>query len=124
MFNDLVVLAPGAIIDAPVRWTAIDTQHVRGAYTDGDQIVAAVLTLSASTTSSTWSLGTGTEPPPTARPSTNEFWSTPLAAYRLTDGRHLPTVGEGRWNAPEPEGSFTYVEFHIDDIHYNIRSAG
>ena len=37
-------------------------------------------------------------------------WSTPLAAYQATDGRRLATVGEGRWNAPEPEGSFTYVE--------------
>jgi len=28
-------------------------------------------------------------------------------------------MGEGRWQAPQPEGLFTYVEFHIDDIAYN-----
>ena len=44
VFNDLVVLAPGAIVDAPVRWTAIDAEHVRGVYTDGEQSVSAVLT--------------------------------------------------------------------------------
>ena len=26
VFNDLVVLAPGAILDAPVPWTAMDAQ--------------------------------------------------------------------------------------------------
>ena len=44
VFNDLVVLAPGAIIDAPVQWTALDAHHVRGDFTDGDQTVSAELT--------------------------------------------------------------------------------
>jgi hypothetical protein len=41
-----------------------------------------------------------------------------------TAGFRLPTVGEGRWNAPEPEGSFACIEFHLDAIRYNVRSAG
>ena len=44
VFNDLVVLAPGAIADAPVQWTAVDAQHVRGVFTNGDQTVSAELT--------------------------------------------------------------------------------
>ena len=28
-------------------------------------------------------------------------------------------TGEGRWDAPLPEGLFTYLEFHVDDIVYN-----
>jgi len=47
VFNDLVVLAPGAITEAPVRWTAVDAHHVRGRYTNGDQTVSAVLTFDA-----------------------------------------------------------------------------
>ncbi len=43
VFNDLVVLAPGAIVDAPVRWTAVDARHVRGVFTNGDQSVSAEL---------------------------------------------------------------------------------
>ena len=42
VFNHLVVLAPGAIVDAPVRWTAIDAEHVRGVYTDGEQSVCSL----------------------------------------------------------------------------------
>ena len=30
VFNDLVVMAPGAIVDAPATWEAIDALHVRG----------------------------------------------------------------------------------------------
>jgi hypothetical protein len=32
--------------------------------------------------------------------------------------------GEGRWQAPQPEGPFTCVEFHIDDIPLNVRDLG
>jgi hypothetical protein len=34
------------------------------------------------------------------------------------------TTGEARWHAPQPEGLFTYVEFHIDDIAYNVQDPG
>ena len=52
-----------------------------------------------------------------------QAWSTPLAAYQEAAGYRLPTLGEGQWSAPEPEGIFTYIEFHLDDIHYNVNSA-
>ena len=54
---------------------------------------------------------------------TKQKWSTPLTAFRESGGHRLPTVGEGRWYAPAPEGTFTYLEFHLDDIHYNVQSA-
>lgn len=44
VFNDLVVLAPGAIIGAPIRWIAVDDRHARGVFTNGDQTVSAELT--------------------------------------------------------------------------------
>jgi hypothetical protein len=47
VFNDLAVLAPGAIPGAPVRWTAVDGTHVFGAFTNGNLTVSAVLTFSA-----------------------------------------------------------------------------
>jgi hypothetical protein len=44
VFNDLVVLAPGGLVDAPVRWTAVDAQNVRGVFTNASQAVTAELT--------------------------------------------------------------------------------
>lgn len=123
VFNDLVVFAPGAIVDAPVQWTAIDANHVQGVYTAGNQSVTAVLTFNAdhdlvdfvsqdrfraSADGTTFHL---------------QGWSTPLAAYQDAEGYRVPTAGEGRWSAPEPEGTFTYIEFHLDDIHYNVHGT-
>ena len=124
VFNDLVVLAPGAIVDAPVRWTAIDADHVRGVYTDGDQAVSAVLTFNSEHDLVNFVSQDRFRASADGKSFDLQDWSTPLAPFRATDGRRLPTVGEGRWSAPEPEGSFTYVEFHVDAIHYNVRSAG
>ena len=54
---------------------------------------------------------------------TQQGWSTPLTEHREADGHRVLAVGEGRWHAPEPEGPFTYLEFHLDAITYNVRSA-
>ena len=123
MFNDLVVLAPGAIIDAPVQWTAIDSNHVRGVYTTGDQSVTAVLTFNAEHDLVDFISQDRFRASVDGRSFDRQGWSTPLARYRVVEGYRLPTLGEGRWHAPEPEGTFTYVEFHLDAIHYNVQVA-
>ena len=50
-------------------------------------------------------------------------WSTPLSLHRDVDGRRVLSTGEGRWHASRPEGPFTYVEFHIDYIAYNVHDT-
>ena len=54
---------------------------------------------------------------------TAQRWSTPLSEHREANGRRVMTVGEGRWHAPPPEGQFTYIDFHLDAITYNVRNA-
>lgn len=121
VFNDLVVLAPGAIIDTPVRWTALDAHHVRGVFTDGDQTVSAELTFDANHDLVDFVSQDRLRASPDGKTFEQQTWSTPLSAHRDTNGRRFLTFGEGKWLAPEPEGLFTYVEFHIDDITYNRR---
>lgn len=123
VFNDLVVLAPGAIADAPARWTLIDADHVRGVYTAGDQSVSAVLTFNAQHDLIDFVSHDRFRASADGKSFTKQDWSTPLTAHRVTGGYRLPMVGEGRWSAPAPEGVFTYLEFHLDDIHYNVESA-
>ena len=119
VFNDLVVLAPGAIVDAPVRWTALDAHRVRGVFTDGDQTVSAELTFDADHDLVDFVSEDRLRASPDGRSFERQTWSTPLAEHRDADGRRILSFGEGRWQAPDPEGQFTYVEFHIDDIAYN-----
>jgi hypothetical protein len=119
VFNDLVVLAPGAIIGAPIQWTTVDDRHARGVFTTGDQTVSADLTfdddgglvdfvsedrLRASTDGTSF---------------TRQRWSTPLSDHREVHGHRLATSGQGRWFVPGTGGWFPYVELRFDDIDYN-----
>ena len=124
VFNDLVVLAPGAIPDAPVQWQAIDAHRVRGVFTDGDQTVSAVLTFNAEHDLVDFVSDDRLRASADGNSFTSQRWSTPLSEYREGDGRRLMSVGEGRWHAPPPEGQFTYIEFHLDAVTYNVRTPG
>lgn len=123
VFDDLVVFAPGAIPGAPVRWSAVDPTHVRGVYTDGDQSVSAVLTFDADhdlvdvVSQDRWRACAD------GRSFVAQPWSTPLTAHRDEGGRRVLSDGAGRWDAPQPEGSFAYLELHVDDIAYNVRDV-
>ena len=123
VFNDLVVLAPGAIIDAPVRWTALDADHVRGVFSTGDQSVAAVLTFNAQNDLVDFASQDRFRSSADGSSFCKQDWSTPVNAFRECGGFRLPTAGQGRWDAPAPEGAFTYLEFHLDDIQYNVSGA-
>lgn len=51
-------------------------------------------------------------------PRTTSFEAT---LHRDLDGRRVLVTGEGRWDAGAPEGSFAYIESHLDNIAYNVR---
>jgi len=123
VFNDLVVLAPGAIPDAPVQWRAVDARHVQGVFTDGDQTVSAVLTFNADHDLVDFVSEDRLRASTDGKTFTPQRWSTPLSEHQEAEGRRVMRVGEGRWHAPAPEGQFTYIEFHLDAITHNVRSA-
>lgn len=123
VFNDLVVLAPGAIVDAPVRWTAVDARHVRGDFTDGGQTVSAELTFDAEHDLVDFVSQDRLRASEDGKSFTQQRWSTPLAKHRVTHGRRVFGVGEGVWHPPQPDASFTYLEFHLDTITYNSDNA-
>jgi hypothetical protein len=123
VFNDLVVLAPGAIVGAAATWEAIDALHVRGDFTDGDQMVSAVLTFNAEHDLVDFVSDDRTRASADGKTFTPRRWSTPLAGHHDTDGHRVLTAGEGVWHTPQPEGSFTYLEFNLDAISYNVGDA-
>ena len=48
-------------------------------------------------------------------------WSTPVAAYRESNGIIIPIKGEGVWNLST--GDFSYIKLEITDIEYNHASV-
>ncbi|MDX6327147.1 MAG: hypothetical protein QOK15_3501 [Nocardioidaceae bacterium] len=119
VFNDLVVMAPGAIVDAPVTWMAIDALHVRGTFSDGSQTVSALLTFNADHDLVDFVSDDRTRASADGKTFTPQRWSTPLAGHHDNNGHRVLTLGMGVWHAPQPQGSFTYLEFHLDAITYN-----
>ena len=119
LLNDLVLFAPGALVDAPIRWTNVTGTTVDATYTRGDQTITAQLVfdngdlvdfvsddrMRASGDGSTF---------------TPQRWSTPVSGYAVFGDRRVAAQGLGRWSAPAPEGQFTYIELAVDDIAYNV----
>ena len=119
LFNDLCVLAPAALVDAPVTWEVLDRHHVRGTSTYGQHTVSAVLVLDDNHDLVDFISDDRLRAAPDGRHFMRQRWSTPVLAHRGFGPWRVGAQGEGRWHAPEPEGEFTYVDFHLDAIAYN-----
>lgn len=117
VFNDLVVFAPAALIDAPIAWEPIDDAHVRATYTVGDQTVTAELVFNDAGDLVDFVSQDRFQSSEDGKSFASMPWSTPLQRYREIRHRRLATTGEGLWHAPD--GTFAYIDFSVDDITYN-----
>lgn len=122
LFNDLVVLSPAAIIDAPVTWSG-SSDHIRGTYTNGTQTVTATLVFNKQHELVDFVFDDRLRASANGKSFTRQRWSTPLAEYRQVGTRRVAVDGQGRWHAPSPEGEFAYVEYKVDEISYNPSRA-
>lgn len=118
VFNDMCVLAPAMLIDAPVTWILIDDQHVRGTYTCGPNSVSAELTFNDDHELVNFVSDDRFAGSSDGKSFAAQRWSTPISNYRTVNGHHLGTFGLARWHAPS--GEYTYLEFNLDTITYNV----
>ena len=115
VFNDLCVLAPGALPFAPVTWTTIDARTVHATYSNRGQTISADLSFDASgdlvgfVSNDRYQSADG-------KTYTKFPWSTPLRDHRDFDGIRLPAHGDAVWK--EPAGDFVYAEFDLESIDY------
>ncbi|MCU0268513.1 MAG: hypothetical protein MUF83_07675 [Acidimicrobiales bacterium] len=117
LLNDLCVLAPAALVDAPVEWTPIDDHHARATYTNAGHTVSAVLTFDDTDELVDFVSDDRLRASPDGRTFTRQRWSTPITGYRDVGGRRLGAVGHARWH-PDDGPAFDYLEFHTDGITY------
>lgn len=120
LFNDLVVMAPGAIPFASVTWTPIDDHQVRGAFVRDGIAVSAVLTINDAAELRDFASDDRLRASKDGTSFTPMRWNTPITDYSIGDGRKVAARGEAQWDAPAPEGHFTYLDFWIDSIDYNV----
>jgi len=114
LFNDLCILAPAALIDAPITWQPLDDHRVRGTFTNGAQTVRADLTFDDGdlvdfvsddrmSTSSDGSL-------------VPQRWSTPVRDYARLGSRRIASYGEAHWHTAGTRGEYAYLEYHLDAL--------
>jgi hypothetical protein len=123
LFNDLCILAPAALVDAPIVWLHSDRFHAVGSFTNGVHTVTADLRFNEDGDLVDFVSDDRLRASANGERFVFQRWSTPVREYRNVGVRRLSTIGEARWHAPEPEGTFTYIDVVVDAIDYNIVDA-
>ncbi len=116
LMNDIVVMAPAAVLDLPFTWEALGEHTLRATFSNAGFTVAATLTFDApgdlvgfvSTDRAQVDGATVTSTP----------WSTPISSYAEVNGIRVGTRGDANWIPSS--GEWTYGRFTIRDIAYNV----
>lgn len=117
LLNDLCVLAPPALVDAPINWLSIDAHHARATYTNAGNTVSAVLTFNDDHELVDFVSDDRLRSSADGRTFAQQRWSTPITDYRSFDGRRVGALGRACWHPAGGEG-FDYLEFHTNNISY------
>ncbi len=117
LMNDIVVMAPAAVLDLPFVWETISEHTVRATFSNAGFTVSATLTFDGAgdlvgfVSTDRWLPdSTGVRDVP---------WSTPISGYAEVNGIRIGTRGDANWIAPS--GEWTYGRFTIREIEYNVK---
>jgi len=115
LFNDMCVLAPATLVDAPIDWQSLDDRRVKATYTNAGHTISAVLSFDEGGDL----VGFISQDRYQSDGKSDKLfpWSTPLGGYRDFGGARLASEGEARW--VEPGGEWTYAKFVLERISYN-----
>jgi hypothetical protein len=112
LFNDLLLWAPGAVLDAGITWEPLDEARVRATFANAGHAVSAVLTFEDGDL-----VGFVSEDR-LQRADERSFrslpWSTPIRSHGVFDGVRLPTEASAVWL--DPGGDLEYARFTVKAI--------
>lgn len=116
LLNDVVVLAPAAVLELPIGWETTGPRTLRATFTNAGFTVSAELTFDESgdlvgfVSNDRYELS--------AKEARNLPWSTPLSDYREVNGIRIAAKGDAIYVAPE--GEWTYGRFEVMRVEYNV----
>jgi hypothetical protein len=116
LMNDIVVMAPAAVLDLPFTWETIGERSLLATFTNAGNTVSATLTFDAAGDLVGFLSNDRTQED--AQGSRNVPWSTPISGYREVDGIRVGALGHANW--VETSGEWTYGKFEIRSIAYNV----
>lgn len=121
LFNDMCLMAPATLLDAPVAWDPIDEWHVRAAFTNAGYTIHATLVFNGAGELADFrsedraQFAAGKSP-------VRAGWSTPVGSYRAFGRMHLMGGGQALWH--DARGDWAYIELEMDEIGYNLGAGG
>lgn len=118
IFNDMCVLAPATLISPAITWKSLDDKTVEGTFTNSGHAIRAKLYFDDSGALANFTSDDRPGLAPDGKTFIPQRWSTPLRGYRAYGAFRLASHGDARY-AP-PSGEFTYGEFDILEISYNV----
>jgi hypothetical protein len=116
LMNDVVVMAPAAVLDLPFTWKSVGARALLATFSNAGNTVSATLTFDAAGDLVGFLSNDRTQED--AKGSRNVPWSTPISEYREIDGIRIGTHGDANWI--ETSGEWTYGKFDIRSIAYNV----
>jgi len=117
VLNDMVFMAPGALIDKKIQWENIDDLTVKATFTNGDIKVSAVLYFNEEGRLLNFISSDRFETD--GKEYINNPWETPASEYKDIDGYRIPSKAKLIYK--RPEGDFCYGEFELVSMEYNCR---
>jgi hypothetical protein len=118
LMNDVLVLAPAAVLDLPFSFESIDGRSVRAIFRNAGFEVTATLTFDAAGDLDGFTSADRAHD----REGGAAIWSTPISAYAEVNGIRVPTHGDANWI--DATGEWTYGRFIIRSIAYNLPPDG
>jgi uncharacterized protein DUF6544 len=119
LFNDMCILAPATLIDRHIEWESVDGRTARARFRNGAHTISATLFFAEDGVLSNFVSDDRSRASSDGRTFTRLRFSTPVASYRNFGPARLATHGEARWTLPE--GEFTYGEFDLQQVAYNVQ---
>ncbi len=113
-FNDLTLLAPGALADARIEWRAVDDRTARGRYTLAGNTVSAVLHFDEGGDLVDFVSDDRSAASP-GEELKRQRWSTPVLRHGVFDGLRAVAAGEGRWHPPDAP-AYAYIELELLEL--------
>lgn len=117
--NDAILFAPSMVLGPETVWKAVDDRSFDVALTDVGRIVTARVFVNerGAVTDFSTTDRFGNDP---ARPKemVRARWSTPVAGWKMLDGRPFPTGGTAIWHFSS--GDFTYADFRCDEGEFEL----
>lgn len=114
LMNDILVMAPAAVLDLPFTWETTGPHTVCATFTNAGFSVSAQLMFDDAGDL----VGFLSNDRAHSREAGPAAWSTPLRGYREVNGIRVAALGDADWI--DAAGEWTYGRFEIRDIAYNV----